>query len=167
MYRDKKTGEEKEFGDLMATVTNTSFPKTFASDKEAVESFFDVEYIYDNPNKPTLKQYETHAPDGLEAIDGKWYRKVKVVDVYTEYKDSDGKTITKEDQIKALEDNLVTALAVDHRAKRDRLLVETDVYGLSDVTMSDNMKTYRQALRDLPAHSSWPNLADSDWPTKP
>ena len=102
MYRDKKTGEEKEFGDLMATVTNTSFPKTFASDKEAVESFFDVEYIYDNPNKPTLKQYETHAPDGLEAIDGKWYRKVKVVDVYTEYKDSDGKTITKEDQIKAL-----------------------------------------------------------------
>ena len=36
------------------------------------------------------------------------------------------------------------------REKRNRLLTETDFYALSDVTMSDDMKTYRQALRDLP-----------------
>ena len=36
------------------------------------------------------------------------------------------------------------------RSKRNRLLAETDFYALSDVTMSDDMKTYRQALRDLP-----------------
>ena len=36
------------------------------------------------------------------------------------------------------------------RAKRNRLLAETDFYALSDVTMSDDMKTYRQDLRDLP-----------------
>jgi hypothetical protein len=29
------------------------------------------------------------------------------------------------------------------------------------------MTTYRQALRDLPSHTNWPNLADADWPTKP
>ena len=38
----------------------------------------------------------------------------------------------------------------DMRSKRNRLLAETDFYALSDVTMSDDMKTYRQALRDLP-----------------
>ena len=39
----------------------------------------------------------------------------------------------------------------DMRSKRNRLLAETDFYALSDVTMADNMKTYRQALRDLPS----------------
>ena len=37
------------------------------------------------------------------------------------------------------------------RSKRNRLLAETDYLALSDVTMADNMKTYRQALRDLPS----------------
>jgi hypothetical protein len=36
------------------------------------------------------------------------------------------------------------------RSRRNQLLAETDFYALSDVTMSDDMKTYRQELRDLP-----------------
>ena len=57
--------------------------------------------------------------------------------------------------------------AYNNRRTRDNLLVETDWMANSDVTMADNWKTYRQALRDLPTHSNWPNLEDSDWPTKP
>ena len=45
----------------------------------------------------------------------------------------------------------------------------------SDVTMSDEWKTYRQALRDITKNSNWPNLkvpdiggaGDNDWPVKP
>lgn len=37
----------------------------------------------------------------------------------------------------------------DLRRKRNKLLAETDYLALSDVTMSDDMKTYRQDLRDL------------------
>lgn len=37
----------------------------------------------------------------------------------------------------------------DLRQKRNTLLAETDYFALSDVTMSDAMKTYRQDLRDL------------------
>ena len=44
------------------------------------------------------------------------------------------------------------------RVERDRLLLETDWMGNSDVTMSSAWKTYRQALRDLPANSD-PKLA--------
>jgi hypothetical protein len=55
----------------------------------------------------------------------------------------------------------------DMRAKRDALLAETDYLGLSDNTMSQAMTTYRQALRDITSHANWPNLSDSDWPTKP
>jgi len=35
------------------------------------------------------------------------------------------------------------------RIKRDNLLKETDYLALSDNTMSDEIKTYRQSLRDI------------------
>ena len=35
------------------------------------------------------------------------------------------------------------------RDKRNDLLAETDFYALSDVTMSPEMETYRQELRDI------------------
>jgi hypothetical protein len=35
------------------------------------------------------------------------------------------------------------------RAKRNKLLQDTDHYALSDQTLSDDMRTYRQALRDI------------------
>ena len=55
-------------------------------------------------------------------------------------------------------------LMVEVRATRDGLLVETDFYALSDVTMSSDMTTYRQALRDLPANVDLTNIV---YPTKP
>jgi len=56
----------------------------------------------------------------------------------------------------------------DLRFKRNRLLAETDFYALSDVTMSDDMKTYRKNLRDLPAgKDTVKKCEDATWPTKP
>ena len=54
------------------------------------------------------------------------------------------------------------------RARRNQLLAETDFYGNSDVTMSDDMKTYRQALRDLPSgKDTVEKCENATWPTKP
>ena len=50
------------------------------------------------------------------------------------------------------------------RGTRDDLLKETDWYALSDVTMSSDMTTYREALRDLPANVDLTNIV---YPTKP
>ena len=56
----------------------------------------------------------------------------------------------------------------DLRDQRNRLLAETDWMGNSDVTMSADWKTYRQALRDItkttPADDTLSNIT---WPTKP
>ena len=57
--------------------------------------------------------------------------------------------------------------ASENRTKRNALLAETDYFALTDVTLNAEMTTYRQALRDITSHSNWPNLSDSDWPTKP
>jgi len=56
----------------------------------------------------------------------------------------------------------------DLRAKRNRLLADTDYYALSDVTMSDDMKTYRQNLRDLPSgKDTVEKCNNATFPTKP
>ena len=59
------------------------------------------------------------------------------------------------------------------RVERNQKLADTDWMGNSDVTMSTAWKTYRQALRDLPA-SADPKLkggmldeSSVTWPTKP
>ena len=54
------------------------------------------------------------------------------------------------------------------RAKRNQLLAETDYLALSDNTLSDDMKTYRQNLRDLPDGKDTVEKCDNvTWPTKP
>ncbi len=59
----------------------------------------------------------------------------------------------------------------DLRAKRNRLLAETDweiLSALSDNTISTDMKTYRQALRDLPdGKDTVAKCENATWPTKP
>ena len=51
------------------------------------------------------------------------------------------------------------------RTERNRRLVETDHYGLSDQTMTSDMSTYRQALRDITKSAT--SLDDVTWPEKP
>ena len=51
------------------------------------------------------------------------------------------------------------------RSTRDNLLAETDYLALADHTLTDAMKTYRQALRDLPANTADPH--NVTYPTKP
>jgi len=54
------------------------------------------------------------------------------------------------------------------RFKRNQLLVETDYMANSDVTMSDNWKTYRQALRDLTNGLDTVEKVEAvEFPTKP
>ena len=54
---------------------------------------------------------------------------------------------------------------VNLRDQRNQLLVETDWYGMSDVTMDSDMTVYRQALRDVPLQAGFPD--NITWPVKP
>ena len=71
---------------------------------------------------------------------------------------------------------IAAAPMAELRRQRNAKLAETDFHAMSDVTLSSDMKTYRQALRDLPAHANGKDAAfDTDgttlknvtWPTKP
>ena len=69
---------------------------------------------------------------------------------------------------KAWADGALSRAQANLREKRNRLLAETDFYALSDVTMSNDIKTYRQDLRDLPAGKDTVEKCDNaTFPTKP
>ena len=62
-----------------------------------------------------------------------------------------------------------TVLAASARQKRDRLIAATDYLITPDYPISDDrlakVKTYRQALRDIPEQSGFPRTII--WPDKP
>jgi hypothetical protein len=72
---------------------------------------------------------------------------------------------TREDIIAKAAELQVEADWIDLRKTRTEKLQETDYLGASDMTMTDEMRAYRQALRDLPENTTDP--ANPVWPTKP
>jgi len=118
---------------------------------------------------PDVGEWQVAVKDGVEQVDGVWQEKWVTQEMFTEYTETDEDgvetTVTVQDQIdaKVAADNAV--LEATERATRDDLLKATDHYGLSDVTMTDAMTAYRQALRDVPQQAGFPQTIT--WPTKP
>jgi hypothetical protein len=73
------------------------------------------------------------------------------------------KTITDEELAVII--NVTPVSSNEIRQERDNLLAQTDWCANSDVIMSDDMTTYRQALRDITDQAGFPT--NITWPTKP
>ena len=76
---------------------------------------------------------------------------------------------TARDNEEAAYANAAPARALENlRSKRNSLLTETDYLALSDATLTSDMETYRQALRDLPAGKDTVDKCENaTFPTKP
>ena len=159
-YRERKTGEVKTQGEWRAAFKNMSLPKVWTSN---VCDAMNIDPVLPSP-AATTSAYQTSVRDGVEQDSkGNWVEKYVAKDMFADIEG--GKT--KSEQEKEYQATLDATTATNHRSTRNSKLAETDWTAMSDVTMADNMKTYRQALRDLPTHKNWPDLEDADWPTKP
>ena len=159
-YRERKTGEVKTQGEWRAVFKNMSLPKVWNSN---VCDAMNIDPILPSP-AATTSAYQTSVRDGVEQDSkGNWVEKYVAKDMFADIEG--GKT--KSEQETEYQATLDANKAAVHRSTRNSKLAETDWTAMSDVTMADDMKTYRQALRDLPTHKNWPNLEDADWPTKP
>jgi len=135
-------------GQLRRDNPNTSFPKTVSEDTMAEYGMYPVGYEAAPEYDPMTHRLEhSNVP---ELKDGKWVLTKTVVPLTAEQIAS--RNASKEKEIRSL---------------RDSKLAETDWMGLSDVTMSEEVAAYRQALRDITAHENFPYLEESDWPVKP
>jgi len=167
-YRHTETGEVKTQGQWRSHYSNVSLPRTW---KAATLAGLNLEAVLASP-AATTTQYQNSVRDGVEQdANGNWVERYVARDMFadTTETDDDGNvvTTTKAQHEAAYQAGLDAKVAASNRTKRDTLLAETDWTGMSDVTMTSDMTTYRQALRDITAHANWPNLVDADWPTKP
>ena len=163
-YRNKTTGEVKTQGQWRAANPNTSLPRVWRS---ATLDGLNLDAVLAGPLATTGK-YQTSVRDGvMQDANGNWVENYVARDMFADTTDEDGNRTTKAQHEAAYQATLDAKVADSNRTKRDGLLAETDWTGMSDVTMTSAMTTYRQALRDLPDNSNWPILEDADWPTKP
>ena len=135
-------------GQLRRDNPNTSFPKVIPA--STLNSFGLYEVTIESAGDYNERTQMVSHADQPTLQDGVWSISCSIVDKSAEV-------------IQAESD----AQAANTRDKRYKLLTETDWTGLSDVTMSAEMTTYRQALRDITAHANFPYLNEEDWPTKP
>jgi hypothetical protein len=163
-YRERTTGEVKTQGQWRAAFPNMSLPRVWTSN---VCDAMNIDPVLASP-AATTSAYQTSARDGVEQnANGDWAEKYVARDMFADTTDEDGVTTTKAEHEAAYQATLDANTATSNRSTRDSKLAETDWHGMSDVTMSSEMTTYRQALRDITAHENWPNLEDADWPTAP
>ena len=133
----------KSTGTIQQLFPNTCFPRdgvptSFLTENNVVDLITSLDYT-----KPTQKLTKVDA----YVDSGKVYN-VKVESTTTEEQTA-----------------LTTEQWAEVRMERDMLLQGTDWRASSDLTLSDEWKTYRQALRDLPSTQSDPfNIT---YPTAP
>ena len=162
-YRIRSTGEVKTQGQIRSMHPNVSLPKVWNAN---VNETLGIDPVLASPKPDPSGDYKVVVRNGVEQdANGNWVHAWTEQDMFQEYTDDDDNVVTVQDQIdaKVAADN--AALEATERSTRDDLLKATDHYGLSDVTMSEAMTTYRQALRDVPQQTDFPQTIT--WPTKP
>ena len=163
-FRIQATGELKTQGEVRKLHSNTSMPRVWDADTCA---FLGVDPVLAAPKPEPSAAYKQVGRNGaVQDANGNWVEAYVETDMFADTTE-DGVTTTKAEHETAYQAQLDATAAAGVRTKRDSLLSETDWTGMSDVTMAADMATYRQALRDITAHSAFPYLEDSDWPTKP
>jgi hypothetical protein len=131
--------------DLRRDNPNTSFPEIMTSEQYAEWEMLAVSVNSEPSYDPIYKEISSTGPF---LVDGVWTQGWEILD-----RDAEDITESVEDKKREV------------RAQRNRLLQETDFYGFSDMTMTSEMSTYRQALRDVPSQEGFPTAVV--WPTKP
>ena len=162
-YRVRASGELKSETDLRLENRNVSFPKVWNTN---VFEALGIDPVLAAPAPAPSAEFKVVTRNGaVQDSNGNWVEAWVEREMFTEYTDEEGNVQTVSAQQTAYTTRRNNEKAVVERATRDTLLKETDHFALSDVTMTDAMRTYRQALRDVPQQSEFPNTIT--WPTKP
>ena len=163
-YRVRATGEVKSQGQIRRDNPNVSLPRVWNAN---VCEVLGIDPVLAAPKPDTTGDYKIVVRNGVvQDANNNWVYAWVERDMFADTTE-DGVTTTKAEHESAYQANLDAAAAKNVRSQRDRLLAETDWTGMSDVTMSAAMTTYRPPLRDITAHADFPNLQDGEWPTKP
>ena len=164
--RNRSTGAITTVSQFKALHPNTSFPKQINTQ---VLDTFGYDAVLNGAAATVTAPYGVSTRDGVEEVDGKWFTKFIAGPVFADTTDDDGNVTTAADNEAAYKARIDAEAAASVRSERDRLIAETDWVVVMAKETGTNiaaaMKTYRQALRDLPSAAGFPHTMT--WPTKP
>ena len=164
-YRIQSTGELTNQGEVRRMHSNTSLPRVWNAD---VCAELGIDPVLAAPKPEPSAAYKQVGRNGaVQDANSNWVEAYIETDMFADTTDKDGVKTTKAKHEKAYQARLDADAATSVRSTRDTKIAASDHMGLSDNTMADDWKTYRQALRDITAHADFPNLKDEDWPTEP
>ena len=161
-YIKLSTGEIKTQGEWRQANKHMSLPRVWTAD-----TLTDLELtaVLAAP-KPSCTDLQQVIGNGVETdAKGNTIEAWSVVDKFADTTAEDGTVTTKAEHETAYTASIVADKETSIRNDRDRRIALTDWTASTDVTMTAEMTTYRQALRDVPAQAGFPNTIT--WPEAP
>jgi len=161
-FRVRSSGEVKNQGEIRKLNSNVSLPKVWG---ENVYEALGIDPVLETPKPDTTGDYKVVVRNGVEQdANNNWVQAWVERDMFSDTEE-DGVTTTKAEHETAYQARLDADAADSVRAERETKLKESDWMALSDVTMTAEWSTYRQALRDIPEQTGFPHTVT--WPTEP
>ena len=166
-YRNRSTGEVKTQGEIRRSMPNTSLPRVWTS---SICDSLGIDPVLAAPAPAASGEYKVVSRNGVvQDANGNWVEAYVESDMFADYVDEDGVTVTKASQEEAYTARKDAEAATAARAERDKLIASCDWMAIKafegGTTVSAEWATYRQALRDVSAQQGFPN--DITWPEKP
>jgi hypothetical protein len=129
-----------------------------------------ADVVFEGPQATGGTVYQYSQAAGVEQIEGKWYTKYVLGPIFTDRAaegDQPAQTAAEQEAAyKAIKD---AEMAKSVRTSRDDKLKESDWIVIKNLELNANIpgawEVYRQALRDVPTQSGFPNTIV--WPTQP
>ena len=161
-YRIQSTGELTNQGEVRRMHSNTSLPRVWNAD---VCAELGIDPVLAAPKPEPSAAYKQVGRNGaVQDANSNWVEAYIETDMFADTVEA-GVTTTKAEHETAYQARLDADKAIKIRTQRNGLLDETQWTASSDLTMTSEMNTYRQALRDVPQQDGFPN--DITWPEAP
>ena len=166
-YRNRTTGAVNTQGEIRRSMPNTSLPRVWTAD---ICEFLGIDPVLAAPAPAPSGEYKVVSRNGVtQDANGNWVEAYVERDMFADYVDEDGVTVTKTEQEQAYTARKNEEAATAVRAERDKLIASCDWMAIKafegGTAVSTEWATYRQALRDVSAQAGFPN--DITWPEKP
>jgi hypothetical protein len=166
-YRNRSTGEVNTQGAIRKLHPNTSLPRVWTAD---ICEFLGIDPVLAAPAPAASGEYKVVSRNGVtQDANGNWVEAYVERDMFADYVDEDGVTVTKASQEEAYTARKDAEAATAVRAERDKLIDSCDWMAIKafegGTTVGTDWATYRQALRDVTDQAGFPNKIT--WPTQP
>ena len=166
-YRNRTTGAVNTQGEIRRSMPNTSLPRVWTA---SICDSLGIDPVLAAPAPTPSGEYKSVGRNGVvQDANGNWVQAYVERDMFADYVDEEGVTVTKASQEEAYTATKDTAAALAARNTRDGLIASCDWMAIkafeAGTTVGTEWATYRQALRDVSAQAGFPN--DITWPTQP